>query len=77
MAEFDSVRMFWRRLDEIKPPEEGYYLTYNPTLKGNEPSRFVIDYWSKQYGYFTYADGVSHWALLKVPRQRKAKYGKI
>lgn len=73
MAKFDSVRMFWRRLDEVKPGTEGYYLTYNPALKGNEPNRFVVDYWSKKYERFTYADGVTHWALLRVPRQREVK----
>lgn len=45
--------MNWIKLKDTQPLTQGYYLTYNPTLKGNEPTKFVVDVWDVRYKCFT------------------------
>jgi hypothetical protein len=63
--------MDWKKLSEESPPEEGFYLTYNPT-ENETYNIFCIEPWSEQHmtgelGFWGTAINVTHWAFLEAP----------
>ena len=65
----------WIKLSEERPPEEGFYLTYNPRHSSDWYADVVTDLWVEKDGdeeaHFSSDPwrSVSHWTYLEMPAE--------